>query len=102
MNHKMRFPLVPKIVAITCELTFDPINYIEIDLSKLIDDYQYMQKLFDNFERKDQLDYEVLIKISEWLFEHYKKINHYILSNRILDSLRLTLSMANNKRDYSR
>lgn len=96
----MRFPLVSKLVAIQGEPTVVPINYIEIDLTKLIDNYRYFIELIDKFEPKDQLDYHVLLQISEWLFECYKKIIHPILSNRILDAFRHCLSVANNKRDY--
>src|ERR1017187_8185830 len=100
MNYKMICPLLSKLTCVQGDLSVVPISFIEIDLSQLVDDYDYIRKLLINFEPNDQLDYYVLLKISEWLFDCYKKINDPIMSNRILNEFRFTLNVANDIREY--
>lgn len=99
MNNKIRIPIMPCLdKAMTKkELDFNiSIEYVEFDLHTLIKDYRSIIDKID--KNKDKLGYDGLIILSDWLYEWYKKNNHYILSGRILDAHRYALTCADNLR----
>jgi len=98
----MRFPIPPKTTITRDELSFHAIDveYIELDLRKLFDDYSYGSKLIESFKGHDGLTYELLLSICEWLFSCYKEIKHPVKSNRILNFYILILMWANDAREY--
>lgn len=102
MNSILRIPLIPSLEEpITREPSICiPIQYIEFNIHSLIDDHRYIIEKVDSCYKK--IGYEGLIQLSDWLYAYYKKINHYILSERILDSLMGVLSFANDIREKVR
>lgn len=96
----LNIALMPKLVLEKVGLDIRnmvPIRTITLDIHGLIDDYKAIVKIID--KNIENLYFADLIVISDWLYEWYKKNDHYILSNRVLDSFRYVLSMANNARE---
>src|ERR1700727_2692307 len=101
MQYRMSFSLISDF-SISHQIIPDavPLNNIEIDLYGLIDNCDHIKEIMWKYLQEDKLDYYILLKISDWLFECYKRISHPILSNRILNSFRMVISWANDRRDY--
>jgi len=101
MNNIIRIPLKPDLRPLSSDiLSFTQIACIEINLHDLIDDYRAIIEIID--KNRKNLYFGDLIHLCDWLYDWYKKNDHYILSNRILDSFQYALSVANSKRENNR
>lgn len=100
MPYIMRFPLLSKLTLVRDDPKIVPIPYIELDLDSLIEDRNAVIDILRRYENRDGVDYDVLLQISCWLLQCYKKIDSPMIANRILASLNVALTMANNKRKY--
>lgn len=90
MRHTITIPLLPELNVLESNIpSCSMLNYIQIDLHKLIDNHQAVLDVVK--ENKNRLSFGEFITICDWLYAWYKKIDHPILSNRILNSFQNTL-----------
>ncbi len=72
------------------------INYVTFDITKIVDEHDAITRQVDLC--RNQLGFEGLIILADWLYGWYKKIDEFILSNRILNTFDYVLHTANNLR----
>lgn len=100
MNRILNVAIMPKLNLQfnSPELSvFDEIHYMHLNIESLIDNHS---SITDEVNKNcELLGFHDYLLICDWLYSWYKKNDHYILSNRILNSFSHILSMANNKRE---
>lgn len=99
MKKHLRIALMPELLVAKYDYVCNTlaIEFVDLDIEKLIDDYEAITKVID--ENRHHLTFDSFMYICDWLFGWYKKNDHYILSNRILNTFRYVLSMAQDRRE---